>query len=171
MRYSDAATQLSRTHAECVRLILGAIMDIPDEQFWRNPSSESRSICEMIRHLIRVDIWFMSQFGFELNVEDPGDLSAADISTVLMALNREIDEIISNNTTILVRTPKGHKKIRHSFAEVILHMCHHWLYHYAQVVYLRRAEDRTWSSNLQEWDQLTYSMGMDSAMINILLDD
>ena len=111
----------------------------------------------------------MAQFGYDVGIEDPGDVSERGIVRIVREMHEKIKKIVSDPEVDLAQTLSGHKQIRHTFGEVVLHICHHYLYHYAQIVYLRRAKDRGWTSNLKDWEDVTYLMGSDSQVIQALL--
>ena len=41
----------------------------------------------------------------------------------------------------------------------VIHMAQHYLYHLAQMTYLRRIRDRDWKAPLDEWDRATHVIG------------
>ncbi len=50
----------------------------------------------------------------------------------------------------------------HGFAQpgsVVVHIAQHYLYHLAQIIYLRRAQDRAWSSPMKQWEAATHLIG------------
>ena len=170
MTQHEAVRRQADFFEKSAQLVCGAVEGISEEQFRWQPAADSRSICGILRHLIRVDLWFMGEFGHVVTFSDPGERAADQVLGAFREGNREISAIISSADTALGRKLDGHPKIKHSFAEIVLHICHHYLYHYSQMVYLRRAGDRAWVANLKEWEALTYQMGADATMIKALLN-
>ena len=41
----------------------------------------------------------------------------------------------------------------------VIHMAQHYLYHLAQMTYLRRIREREWKAPLDEWDHATHVIG------------
>ena len=42
---------------------------------------------------------------------------------------------------------------------VVVHIARHYLYHLAQIVYFRRAQDCAWSSPMKQWEAATHLIG------------
>jgi uncharacterized damage-inducible protein DinB len=140
---------------------LYAVLDgITNEQLHWKPLPESRSIGEIYRHLIRVDATILSVFGYETSVADPGDeADAASLLSVARRIHQQITNLLDglpdetslnqpSNKTILA----GHDTL----GEWVGHLAQHYLYHLAQVTYLRRAQDRSWEASYKGWETATY---------------
>jgi len=148
---------------QACRQPLFAVLDgITDQQLSWKPAPESRSIGEIFRHLIRVDGWFLKRLGIEPVIGDAKSGSVEDIRLHLESIHQQISEIVaaaeSDEDFLRARTSvdgKDHEKI----GVAVLHIAQHDLYHLAQVVYLRRAQDRTWPAPTKAWEQATYVMG------------
>ena len=141
------------------KTIPAALAGISESQLNWRPAPDSRSIGEIVRHLIRVDIWFMDRMGITLATIDPGKTSPDKITAAFQALNEEIGDILKqckSEQELYRPSAKPDAKPHETLAENIIHMAQHYLYHLAQIVYLRRAQDRDWSSPLHLWEEATY---------------
>lgn len=141
------------------KTIPAALAGISESQLNWQPGPASRSIGEIVRHLIRVDIWFMDRMGITLTTKDPGETSPEKMTSVFQALNEEIGDILkqcANDQALYRPSANPDAKPHETLAEDIIHMAQHYLYHLAQIVYLRRAQDREWPSPLHLWEEATY---------------
>jgi uncharacterized damage-inducible protein DinB len=149
---------LSDIHKACREPLFAVLQNISHEQLYWKPAPESRSIGEILRHLVRVDMWFLARLGFDPAVRDKKDAKAEEIVDMLKATYQQIDSILSSFTeeTELIRKVETKDTIHYnSPASVIMHMSQHYTYHLAQAVYLRRAQDRNWDAPLKGWENST----------------
>ena len=130
---------------------------ISEEDLRWAPAPESRSIGEMTRHIIRVDGGFLKRLGVETQVPDPGDVSADDLLAALRTIHMETHAILDlcDDDSSLDRALDGGEE-HETPGGIILHMAQHYLYHLAQMIYLRRARDRSWESPMKEWEHATH---------------
>lgn len=153
---TQAILDLYEASAKTIPAALAGISE--SELNWR-PAPDSRSIGEIVRHLIRVDLWFMDRMGINLTTKDPGKTSPENINAAFLTLNEEIKDILrqcQNDQELFRPSGKSDAKPHETLAEDIIHMAQHYLYHLAQIVYLRRAQDREWASPLHLWEKATY---------------
>ena len=154
------ARQIRQIYEACALPIDKTLHDLPMEQLQWRPAPDSRSIGEIVRHVIRVSNWFLKRQGFEPIAADPGEKANADeLRRQLNRLHRQIDEILENceSDEGLRDRYQGTDAGEHeTLAEVIIHIAMHYLYHQAQLIYLRRAQDRQWEAPLQDWENATY---------------
>ncbi len=63
----------------------------------------------------------------------------------------------SQDDADLARRYQGPDAKEHdTWSEVVIHMSQHYLYHLAQMIYLRRARDREWTSPMKQWERASY---------------
>ena len=166
----DTRAHLAELYLAAAKTIYPVLENLDDKVLDWKPEPESRSIAGIVRHLVRVDLWFMSQFGIEIDSGDPGEVDARSLYNALVRLHDEIvSAIVSEGTNLAGMNVTGTEKISHSFAETIVHMSHHYLYHLAQVIYLRRAKDRDWQAPLALWEAATYAQGSDLSVVKRIL--
>lgn len=148
---------------ETCRQPLFAVLDgITDQQLNWKPAPESRSIGEIFRHLLRVDGWFLRRLGIEPVVGDAKSGSVEDIRHHLESIQKQLGEIVAaaeSDEDILRERLSLDGKDRERLGVAVLHIAQHDLYHLAQVVYLRRAQDRTWPAPTKAWEQATHVIG------------
>jgi uncharacterized damage-inducible protein DinB len=142
----------------CRAPLYAVLEQIPAGQMNWKPAPESRSIGEMARHLVRVDMWFLKRLGFESTVADRKDASPAEILELVKAADVRLDEILAqcgDDAELERRVEAADAKAYESVGGILLHMGHHYLYHAAQMIYLRRAQDRNWPAPLEAWEAAT----------------
>lgn len=145
-------------HRGCREPLFTVLEGIPHDQLHWKPAPESRSIGEILRHLVRVDTWFLARLGFEPSVRDKKDAGAADILQMLKENFQQIDGILENckDEKELLKKVESKDNVRYnSPAAMIMHVSQHYSYHLAQIVYLRRAQDRNWEAPLNGWENST----------------
>lgn len=144
---------------EAARTPLFAVLDgiTPDQLAWK-PAAESRSIGEIMRHLIRVDNWFLKRLGYEPDTPDQKDAPAAVLKSMLESTFAQIERILErlrDDEELIREAPSDERSSYRSLWAVLLHESQHYHYHLAQMVYLRRAQDRTWEAPLKSWEHGT----------------
>lgn len=148
--------------SECSQLIYETLNEIPEEQINWKPAAESRSIYEITAHLIRVNIFFLQRLNYEVKVQAPKTNSTDDLNTALFNINSLIFEILNylkDDSELLVKSTASDAKETENLNQLIPHLSQHYLYHYSQMVYLRRAQDRQWKSPVVDWERVTYLIG------------
>ena len=140
----------------CHAAHLAALADLPEAQANWKPAPDSRSIAEIGRHLVRVDGWFLQQMGFQPAAGDPGTNDPEAIRSALNTLREQVVTLLRGlaDDQELRRERKAPDAERaFSLEYAVKHMSQHYLYHMAQIVYLRRAQDRAWTSPLALWEE------------------
>lgn len=159
MKSNSRAQHILEIYRACAAPLYKVLENIPDEHPRWKPAPESRSISEMMRHLIRVDNWFLGRLGYQPEAVDPKGGTVEDILTNLKIGHRQIETILENcrDDSELTRRSQAPDAGEHeTLGGVILHIGQHYLYHLAQMVYLRRAQDRNWPAPLKEWEDATH---------------
>ena len=123
------------------------------------PADGMRGIGKICRHMYRVDVWFLKQLGIAPVIEDdapgPAEEIAARMHTIQEQILAEVAALESDADLVAERTsPDGKMTLR--LGATVIHIAQHYLYHLAQVTYLRRIRDREWSAPLDEWETATH---------------
>ena len=75
--------------------------------------------------------------------------------TIQEQILAEVAALESDADLVAERTsPDGKMTLR--LGATVIHIAQHYLYHLAQVTYLRRIRDREWSAPLDEWETATH---------------
>lgn len=155
----------------CARTLYPVLDGIPEEQLNWRPAPESRSIGQIIRHLIRVDRWFLERQGYAPDISDPGEVGPAELLQALQnthAQIRAVLESIPDDAALARKSTAPNAGPHETLAEVVVHIAQHYLYHLAQVIYLRRAQDRSWKAPLRDWEEATYVLSDELGVIKQL---
>lgn len=147
---------------KCSELVNKSIEGIPETQINWKPAGESRSIFEITAHLIRVNIYFLKRLGYEVSIHAPANNSINELNISLRNINSRIIEILDStkdDSNLLIKSKVPDAKDTENLNQLIPHLAQHYLYHYSQMVYLRRAQDRQWKSPVEEWERVTYLIG------------
>ncbi len=155
-------TMIVETLNACEKPVLLVLQGLPLEQLRWKPAAESRSIGEICRHLIRVNAWFLRRLGIEPQVAEVTAGNAEDLATGLERSHRQVREVVQaceDDEQLLVERSALDGKDREKLGVAALHIAQHDLYHLAQLVYLRRAQDRSWPAPLKEWEAATHVIG------------
>lgn len=159
MKSNSRAQHILGIYRACAAPLYRVLDEIPDDHLRWKPAPESRSISEIMRHLIRVDNWFLGRLGYPPEAVDPKGGTSEDILHNLKIVQRQIETILKDcrDDSELARRSQAPDAGEHeTLGEVILHISQHYLYHLAQMVYLRRAQDRNWPAPLKEWENATH---------------
>ena len=155
-------TRIARTIEifEAARKPLFTVLDgIPREDLDWLPAEGMRGIGKICRHMYRVDVWFLKQLGITPVIDEdapgPAEEIAARMRTIQEQIISEVDACESDADLAAERTsPDGEMTLR--LGATVLHIAQHYLYHLAQIAYLRRIRDREWSAPLDEWETATH---------------
>ena len=132
-----------------------------DDLDW-NPAPGSRGIGKICRHMYRVDIWFLKRLGIEpaITHDAPGtaDEIAGRMRRIQEQVIAEVEGCADDEELMAERTSLDGKTRARMGADVI-HMAQHYLYHLAQMTYLRRIRDRDWKAPLDAWEHATHVIG------------
>ena len=148
---------------EASRRPLLAVLDgiAQDDLDW-SPAPETRGIGRICRHMYRVDVWFLKRLGIEPAVTHdapgPADEIAARMRTIQDQIVAEVEACDDDEDLMAERTSLNGETGARMGVDVI-HIAQHYLYHLAQMTYLRRIRDRGWKAPLQEWEAATYVIG------------
>ena len=124
-----------------------------------NPAPGVRGIGKICRHMYRVDIWFLKRLGIEpvmtRDAPDSADEIARRMRTIQEQIIAEVEGCESDAALVAERTSLDGAtggRLGHD----VLHIAQHYLYHLAQITYLRRIRDREWKAPLDEWERATH---------------
>lgn len=158
-------TRIKHTIAifEAARQPLFTVLDgiARDDLDW-NPGPGSRGIGKICRHMYRVDIWFLKRLGIEpvITPDAPGSPEeiAGRMRTIQEQVIAEVEGCADDEDLMAERTSLDGKTGARMGVDVI-HMAQHYLYHLAQITYLRRIRDRDWKAPLDAWEHATHVIG------------
>lgn len=160
---SRARIQMTLEVFEESRKPLFAVLEnIPVEQLNWKAGPESRSIGEICRHLVRVDAWFLKRLGITPVVSDAKSGTREELTANMQRMQQQIKEVVSacpSDEELHLERASLDGKDKERLGVAVLHMAQHYLYHLAQIIYLRRAQDRTWASPHKEWEAATHVIG------------
>lgn len=145
-------------HYACTDPLYDVLLDISDEQFNWRPAPNSRSISEMMCHLIRVDNSYLKLLNQEIKTTDPKNGSVSDVLYRVKQVHQQIYELLksrNDDSELYSRSTAQNASEKDTINEHILHSYQHNLYHLSQMIYLRRALDRKWISPIDKWDKAT----------------
>ncbi len=148
---------------EAARKPLFTVLDgISREDLDWQPADGMRGIGKICRHLYRVDVWFLKQLGITPAIDDdapgPAEEIAARMRTIQEQIIAEVNACESDADLAAERTSLDGKTTS-KMGETVIHIAQHYLYHLAQITYLRRTRDREWSAPLDEWETATHIIG------------
>jgi uncharacterized damage-inducible protein DinB len=142
---------------------LFAVLDgISAEQLNWKPGPESRSIGEICRHLLRVDAWYLKRLGVEPVVSDAKAGSSEELVASMQKIHQQIAgvvEMCASDDDLLVERKSLDGKDKEKLGVAVIHIAQHYLYHLAQIIYFRRAQDRNWQAPTKAWEEATYVIG------------
>lgn len=142
--------------------LFAVLENIPAEQLGWKPAAESRSIGEITRHLIRVDAWFLKRLGITPVVSDAKSGTREEYVENMQKIQQQIKEIVAacaSDEELHVERVSLDGKDKEKLGVAVIHIAQHYLYHLAQIIYLRRAQDREWPSPHNGWDAATHVIG------------
>ncbi|WP_420635085.1 DinB family protein [Candidatus Palauibacter sp.] len=148
---------------EAARRPLFAVLDgISREDLDWQPAPGMRGIGKICRHMYRVDIWFLKRLGIVPVIEEdapgPAEQIAARLRTIQEQIIAELNACPDDADLFTERTSlDGDATSR--MGDTVIHIAQHYLYHLAQITYLRRIRDRAWAAPLDEWEAATYLIG------------
>jgi uncharacterized damage-inducible protein DinB len=148
---------------EAARRPLFTVLDgiARDDLDW-NPAPGTRGVGKICRHMYRVDVWFLKRLGVEPVISHdapgPADEIAGRMRAIQEQIIAEVNACASDDELMAERTSLDGETGARLGVDVI-HMAQHYLYHLAQMTYLRRIRDRDWEAPLDEWDRATHVIG------------
>lgn len=165
-RTSDAdRTRIARTIDifEAARRPLFTVLDgiAQDDLDWL-PAPGMRGIGKICRHMYRVDVWFLKRLGIAPAITHDAPGSADEIAGRMRKIQEqilaEVNGCESDADLMAERTSLDGKTGARLGVDVV-HIAQHYLYHLAQITYLRRIRDREWAAPLDEWEHATHVIG------------
>ncbi len=168
------ARALLNIYIACAETLYPILKNLPDEQLNWQPAPDSRSIGELARHLIRVDKWFFDRLGLAHSIADPGEVGAGQLLSALKQTHRQIANILEqtqDDADLIRKSGAVDARPHDTLAEAVVHIAQHYLYHHAQMVYLRRARDREWKAPLEAWENASYALSDALAVIQKLFSE
>lgn len=148
--------------AACRKPLFAVLDGISPEQLGWKAAGESRSIGEICRHLLRVDAWYLKRLGVEPVVADAKSGERDGLIANMQKIQHQIAgvvEICAGDADLLVDRTSLDGKDKEKLGVAVIHIAQHYLYHLAQLIYLRRAQDRNWPSPNKAWEEATYVIG------------
>ncbi len=145
-------------HQSCTRPIYKVLEKITSEQFNWKPAPDSRSINEIVCHLIRVDNYFLKRLNQQAKTDDPKNGTAQDVLDAYTKVALQVNDLVKNcndDSELFTKSEFKEAKDIDTINYHVLHTCQHHLYHLAQIIYLRRALDRKWEVPQNAWDKAT----------------
>jgi uncharacterized damage-inducible protein DinB len=146
----------------CRKPLLAVLDGISAEQLNWKPAPESRSIGEICRHLLRVDAWYLKRLGVEPAVSDAKPASREELVTNMQKIQQQIAGVVEmcvSDDDLLIERKSLDGKDKEKLGVAVIHMAQHYLYHLAQIIYFRRAQDRNWPSPQKAWEEATHVIG------------
>ena len=148
---------------EAARRPLFTVLDgISREDLDWQPADGMRGIGKICRHLYRVDVWFLKRLGIVPVIQEdapgPANEIAARMRTIQTQIIAELEALEDDADLMAERTSlDGEATAR--MGDTVIHIAQHYLYHLAQITYLRRIRDRDWAAPLDEWEAATHLIG------------
>lgn len=145
-------------HDACTKPLYSVLEGITDIQLNWSPAHDSRSINQIMCHLIRVDNYFLKRLNQKITVNDPKNGAAPEVLNALKNVHLQIQTMLQNcsdDSCLFEKSGFENAKENDTINEHLLHSCQHNLYHLSQMIYLRRALDRNWESPVEDWDKAT----------------
>ena len=127
-----------------------------------NPAPGVRGIGKICRHMYRVDIWFLKRLGIEPVVTHDAPGPAKEIAERMRAIQEQIVaelEACPDDDALMAERTSLDGKAGGRLGPDVVHIAQHYLYHLAQITYLRRIRDREWQAPLDEWEHATHLIG------------
>ncbi|MCE2398873.1 MAG: DinB family protein [Gemmatimonadetes bacterium] len=146
---------------EAARLPLFAVLDgISRADLDWSPTAGVRGIGKICRHLYRVDIWFLRRLGVEPVTDkdgpEPAELIAERMRVIQLQIIHEVERCATDADLMIERTSLLDDTAGARLGPAVLHIAQHYMYHLAQITYLRRIRDPQWKAPLDEWEAATH---------------
>ena len=129
-----------------------------DDLDWQ-PGEGMRGVGKICRHVYRVDIWLMKRAGIAPVTEEEGPASAETIAGRMRRIQEQIIAEVNacaDDAELIVERTSVDGKAKAALGPTVLHIAQHYLYHLAQITYLRRLRDRDWAAPLDMWEAATH---------------
>lgn len=141
--FSNAVIEMVlNIHQASITPLYMVLYNITQHQVNWKPAPDSRSISEIMRHLIRVDNSFLKRLNQLPITTDPGNGSSSEIYESLKKVHNQFITLVSNfknDSDLFLINNIENANEKDTINEHILHSSQYNLYHLAQMIYLRRA--------------------------------
>ncbi len=159
MRKTDGVIQIFQAAR---RALFATLEGISREDLDWSPRKGMRGVGEICRHLYRVDIWFLKRMGVApaITLDEPGPVE--EIASRMRAIQEQTIGLVQaceSDEELFVERSSRDKSATSRLGPVVVHMAHHYLYHVAQIAYLRRIRDPEWPAPLKEWEDAAHLIG------------
>lgn len=148
---------------EAARQPLFTVLDgISREDLDWQPADGMRGIGKICRHLYRVDVWFLKRLGIEPEIHEDAPGPAGEIAVRMRTIQEQIIaelEALDDDDDLFAERASLDGEATSRMGDTVIHIAQHYLYHLAQITYLRRIRDREWSAPLDAWETATYLIG------------
>ena len=127
-----------------------------------HPADGMRGIGKICRHLYRVDVWFLKRLGIEPVIREDAPGPADEIANRMRTIHEQIIaelEALDDDADLFTERASLDGEATSRMGDTVIHIAQHYLYHLAQITYLRRSRNREWSAPLDEWETATYLIG------------
>ena len=158
-------TRINHTIAifEAARKPLFTVLDgiARDDLDW-NPAPGTRGIGKICRHMYRVDIWFLKRLGIEPAITHDAPGTAGEIAGRMRQIQEQVIAEVhgcADDAELMAERTSLDGETGARMGVDVVHMAQHYLYHLAQMTYLRRIREREWKAPLDEWDHATHVIG------------
>ena len=162
-RAASRPTRVERTLEifEAARLPLFAVLEgISQADLDWSPTAGVRGIGKICRHLCRVDIWFLRRLGVEPVTDDdgpgPAEVIGEQMRVIQLQVINELERCATDADLTADRTSLLDGATGARLGPAVLHIAQHYMYHLAQITYLRRIRDPEWKAPLDEWEAATH---------------
>ena len=148
---------------EAARQPLFTVLDgISREDLDWQPADGMRGIGKICRHMYRVDIWFLKRLGIVPVIDEDAPGPAEEIAARMRTIQEQIiDELnaCDDDADLFAERTSLDGDATSRMGDTVIHIAQHYLYHLAQITYLRRIRDRDWTAPLDAWETATYLIG------------
>ena len=148
---------------EAARRPLDSVLDgIGQADLDWQPAPGMRGIGKICRHMYRVDIWFLKRLGITPVVTHDAPGSAEEIAGRMRRIQEQILAEVQgceNDAELMAPRTSLDGETGARLGSDAIHIAQHYLYHLAQITYLRRIRDRDWAAPLDDWERATHLIG------------
>lgn len=148
---------------EAARRPLFTVLDgISREDLDWQPADGMRGIGKICRHLYRVDVWFLKRLGIVPVIQEDAPGPANEIADRMRTIQAQVIaelEGLEDDADLMAERTSLDGEATARMGDTVIHIAQHYLYHLAQITYLRRIRDRDWAAPLDEWEAATHLIG------------
>ncbi|HEX2865828.1 MAG TPA: DinB family protein [Ignavibacteriales bacterium] len=160
--FRERITMVSEIFRASSEAVYKAIDGATKEELTWKPAPESRPIAEITAHIVRVDFFYLKKMGYTPPFETPKTDSESELKAAVKKTEDYILNILNElgeDSELLKPRPSEVAPEHESLDHILPHLSQHHLYHLAQIIYLRRAQNRNWNSPVEDWEKTTYIIG------------